>query len=74
MFQQKRKAFDVAEMRKATDATGKGIEDNGGGGGLSNYKPKMPGRKAGGSAVRGGAAAASSSAAKDPNKIPKWKL
>ena len=39
----------MAEQRKATDASGKGIEDEGiGGGRASNYKPKMPGRGRGG--------------------------
>ena len=59
----------MADQRKATDASGKGLEEDGGG--LSNYKPKMPGRKAGGARA---SAAAASSAQKDPNKIPKWKL
>ena len=58
MFQTKRKAFDIAEARKATDASGKGIEE--GGGGASNYKPKMPGRKPGGAGARASAAASSS--------------
>ena len=45
VFQQKRAAFDVAEMRKATDANGKGIEEDNMGGLRSNYKPKMPGAR-----------------------------
>ena len=74
VFQSKRAAFDMAEQRKATDASGKGIEDNGGG--LSNYKPKMPGNRKGPGARGsvGGAAAASGSAKKPPGAIPKWKL
>ena len=44
VFQQKRAAFDVAEMRKATDANGKGVEETNMGG-RSNYKPKMPGAR-----------------------------
>ena len=52
----------MAEQRKATDASGKGIEEGGGGGGMSNYKPKMPGRKAGGPGARASAGAAASSA------------
>lgn len=83
MFQTKRKAFDVAEQRKATDGSGKGVEGEGMGGGVggrtsNNYKPKMPGR---GRGARPGAnpGAASSTAQKDsgagaPKKIPKWKL
>ena len=34
----------MAEARKATDASGKGLEEDAGGR-LSNYKPKMPGNK-----------------------------
>lgn len=75
MFQTKRAAFDVAEQRKATDATGKGAEEIGGGG-ISNYKPKMPGNRKGLAARSsvGGSTAASGSAQKPPGKIPKWKL
>ena len=32
-------------MRKATDANGKGIEEDNMGGLRSNYKPKMPGAR-----------------------------
>ena len=83
MFQTKRKAFDVADQRKATDASGKGIDGDGmgGGGRASNYKPKMPGRGgrggAGRGAGRGGGGPAASEAADPgaaPKKIPKWKL
>jgi len=73
VFQQKRKAFNVAEQRKATDATGKGVEEiNGGGGGLSNYKPKLAGKRAMPGNPRSGAESASAS--KPAGKIPKWKL
>lgn len=62
VFQTKRKAFDVTEQRKATDASGKGVENDGGSyggrGGGASYKPKMPGRKpASTAAARGGGAA-----------------
>lgn len=70
----------MAEQRKATDASGKGIEGEGMGGGVgraSNYKPKMPGRGRG--ARPGANPGAASSAQQDsgagaPKKIPKWKL
>ena len=74
VFQTKRKKFDMAEQRKATDASGKGIEEDGfgGGGGFpgargksSNYKPKMPARQSASQAGAGSAA---------KGKIPKWKL
>ena len=62
----------MAEQRKATDASGKGIE-NEGRGGVSNYKPKMPGRGS-----KAGPAARGSAAKEEPIKakgaIPKWKL
>ena len=45
----------MAEQRKATDANGKGIEDEGIGGHASNYKPKMPGRGRGGTRPGAGA-------------------
>jgi len=74
VFQTKRKAFDVAEQRKATDATGKGLEETGvGRGGLSNYKPKLPGNRKPGAAAPAKSAAGVSTA-KEPGKIPKWKL
>jgi len=41
VFQTKRKAFNVAEQRKATDASGKGMEE-GSSAGYSNFKPKIP--------------------------------
>ena len=73
VFQQKRKAFNVAEQRKATDASGKGAEEiSGGGGGLSNYKPKLAGKRAMPGNPRAGAESASAS--KPAGKIPKWKL
>lgn len=71
VFQTKRKAFDVTEARKATDASGKGLEGGaGGGGGMSNYKPKLPGRGRGGPPR----AQASESTNKPAGKIPKWKI
>ena len=52
VFQTKRKAFDVTEMRKATDANGKGAEEIKSSG-ASSYKPTLKGRGRG--APRGGA-------------------
>ena len=70
VFQQKRKAFDVKEMRKATDANGKAMEDEYGiGGRVNNYKPKPP---------RGRGSRApepkQEETAGAPKKIPKWKM
>lgn len=70
VFATKRKAFDMAEQRKATDANGKGVEEDGfgpapGRGGKRGF----PGARGGSSASK---PAASASAAK--GKIPKWKL
>ena len=64
----------MAEQRKATDASGKGIEEEGAG---RNYKPKMPGNKRPGgvgAASRSGAEGASSASKPAGGKIPKWKL
>jgi len=62
VFQEKRKAFDVKGMRKATDASGKGVEED------YNYKPKPP-------RGRGSKAPApkQEETAGAPKKIPKWK-
>jgi len=55
VFQTKRAAFDVAEQRKATDASGKGMEADPYSGG-SSYKPKMPGNRGAGRGAGRGAA------------------
>ena len=62
----------MAEQRKATDANGKGVEEDNFGGGFgarsksSNYKPKLP--------AKSKAAAAGGAMGADGKKIPKWKL
>ena len=69
VFQTKRKAFDTAEQRKATDASGKGIEEEQNRG----FKPRMPGNKKGTASSR---APVHKPPAADAGgqKIPKWKL
>ena len=74
VFQQKREAFNMAEQRKATDASGKGLEEEGAGRGASKYKPKLPGNKRTGAASGARAGAEGASASKPQGKIPKWKL
>ena len=69
----------MAEQRKATDASGKGVEDDSMGGRASNYKPKMPGRGRGAprAGVGGGRSDSTTGQTADngaPKKIPKWKL
>ena len=60
VFVDKRKAFDTAEQRKATDASGKGIEEDPysykRGAKIAKQKPQAPQKNA------------------DPNKMPKWKI
>ena len=64
VFMQKRKAFDVKEQRKATDAAGKGVEGQDGGGfGMPASRRKPPAR-----------AKASEAKPAAQGKIPKWKL
>ena len=60
-------------MRKATDATGKGAEEDPYSGG-SSYKPKMPGNR--GAVGRGAGRGGRPTAEAEPSakKIPKWKL
>ena len=68
----------MADQRKATDGTGKGVEEDSMGGRASNnYKPKMPGRGRGARAgVGGGRSDSNAGQAADgaPKKIPKWKI
>jgi hypothetical protein len=60
VFVDKRKAFDTAEQRKATDAAGKGIEED-----PYSYKRWAKAAKQKPQAPQKNA---------DPNKIPKWKI
>ena len=72
----------MADQRKATDASGKGLEEEGGG--RNTYKPKMPGARGSKAAAsrssvgRSGATGAegpgTASAGGAAKKIPKWKL
>jgi len=68
VFATKRKAFDVKAARAATDATGKGLEEDpysgGGRGGFPGSK-KKPMQKS---------AAAQEAKPKPKGAIPKWKL
>ena len=71
VFQNKRKAFDMKDQRKATDASGKGMESEGGiGGRINNYKPKPPR----GRGIRKEQSQDTPVEAGGQKKIPKWKL
>lgn len=69
----------MADQRKATDATGKGIEEEGGGrAGRMAYKPKMPGARGAKAGASRASAQRGATGAEGPAtgaaKIPKWKL